>query len=60
MAGPVTVLTTLAAGLAVGGAAGACVALGYASPMIGVAVAAATGLTVGLRIRHLRRRIDGR
>lgn len=54
------VLTTLAAGLAVGAAAGACIALGYAPPMAGVAVAAVAGLAAGLRIRRLRRRIDGR
>jgi hypothetical protein len=50
------VAIVLVAGLGIGAAAGATVALGWSPPALAVVVAAAAGLAAGLRIRHIRRR----
>ena len=50
------VAVALIAGLGVGAAAGATVALEWSPPALAVVVAAAAGLAAGLRIRHIRRR----
>ena len=49
------VVIALVAGLGVGAAAGATVALDWSPPALAVVVAAAAGLAAGLRIRHIRR-----
>lgn len=49
------VAIALVAGLGIGAAAGATVALEWAPPALAVVVAAAAGLAAGLRIRHVRR-----
>ena len=49
------VVIALVAGLGVGAAAGATVALEWSPPALAVVVAAAAGLAAGLRIRHIRK-----
>jgi hypothetical protein len=49
------VVTTLAVGLAAGGIAGAGVANHWYSPAVGVGLAAAVGVAVGLAIRKVKR-----
>jgi len=49
------VVIALVAGLGVGAAAGATVALEWAPPALAVVVAAAAGLAAGLRIRQIRK-----
>jgi len=48
-------VVTLVTALAIGGAAGATVALGWAPPALAIVVSAAAGLAAGLRIRHIRK-----
>jgi hypothetical protein len=53
------VLTTLAAGVVAGGIAGAGVANHWYSPAVGVGLAAAVGVAVGLAIRKVKRENAG-